>query len=203
MRDAEQTGANSVLGEQQPAGKTLFNIMQPITPGCLSDLQSVNCRIAIQPELQSGTRSQHGLQRTDADLKAIASDLHHCAMRAPAQAGSDWDGCKAFVSRHPDLDAFPASSCEDQRDHACIQEVGVFEFSVGFVKAATLWQANELQVRPNQIKLIVRNGEKDGVAHRLPVWIGPFAGLQRLMVPFGCKSFVHSILRVLPNSFFD
>jgi hypothetical protein len=58
---------------------------------------------------------------------------------------------------NPDLDAFSISSCEYERDHACIWEVAKFHLPVRLVKTAMVREDFKLQVRADGFEFVVRN----------------------------------------------
>ena len=101
-------GPSTVDESQQPPRKALLNIVQPITRGCLCNLNSPNCGIAAQHQSKEWSGFQSVLQSSDLYPEPISRDLYHRLKRASAQANSRQCSCKPSFPTMPASAVFPS-----------------------------------------------------------------------------------------------
>src|SRR5579864_3203247 len=161
----------------------------------------MNRGIPVQHTLQCRTRGQNGLQFIDVYLKAFSSNLHNRAMRASFEPSGNGNGREPLISHHTNFYAFSLLRGEDQGNHSLVQEVRLFQASVGVLQVQSLGQGHELQMRTNFVEFFLRNRKKNGIGYWFTGGIRPLSSIQRLRGPGYSRSvsFAHSILRVLPR----
>jgi hypothetical protein len=108
--------------------------VQPITRGCLRNLQAPNRGIAAQHQLQVGSGRQSVLQSSNRYPKPIPRDLYHRSKRAPAQANSRQCSCEALISNYASFRCSSVFHYDYKRNQTSIREVRKLQLSTRLVK---------------------------------------------------------------------
>src|SRR4051812_15226874 len=101
-------------------------------------------------------------------------------MRNASQPGGRRNRSETFVAQHSHLDALAVLGPENERHHSRIQEIGGFEFLFRFVQDSTLRQIDVLQILPERLEILRRDGQQDLVAYWFAFEVSAFARLQSL-----------------------
>ena len=123
--------------------------MQPITRGCLRNLHTPNCSIAVHIYCRSGADSKLCLKLSHLYPKPIPRDLYHRLKRAPPQANSRQCSYKAFIADNASFGRFPIFHYDDKRNQTSIREIRKFQLFTLLVKDEMVWQADVFEMRAN------------------------------------------------------
>ena len=121
--------------------------MQPITPGCLCNLHSLNYCVAAQHHLKVWSGFQSLLQSFNFDPESIPRDLYYRPKRAPAQANRRRCSCKALISNYARFGGLSILHYNYKRNQTSIREIRKFQPSTCLVKDEMVWQADAFEMR--------------------------------------------------------
>ena len=145
MRQQETVGSRSIPTGQEPAGKPLLDIVQPVTDGGLRGLHEKRLHVSLQNVSQLAGPLKFLLQNFRLYAKARTLDLNECSSWCSAGTEQNRNTDDSITTNHTDLDSVAIFYSHDYRRDAIFQEIGMRKLSIQ--ESLFLFQSHRRKVR--------------------------------------------------------